>query len=213
VVRSLSPEILDHPAVPDDVLDRSHRDLTRTHRWLGHSRLLLSALRRHPYPLGRVMDIGCGRGGLLLEVRKHLSVDVIGVDLRLPPPGAATVPMVCADAVRQPLPECDVAMAVCLVHHLSEAELILLIRNVGRSARRFIVLDLVRHRVPLMLFRGFVAPFVCGVNAADGMQSIRRSYTGPEMHAIVCEAVRGTGATFRHRVAPFWVNQLVDIYW
>jgi SAM-dependent methyltransferase len=209
--RSLDPEILDDPGVADEVLDISHRDLTRTHRWLGHTHLILRALRRHRHPLRRVMDVGCGRGGLLEIVRRKLAVEVVGVDLRAP--AGSPVPIVQADAVREPLPECDVAFAVCLVHHLTESELVELIRNVGRSSRRFIVLDLVRHPVPLVLFRTFVAPFIYGVNATDGVQSIRRSFTGPEMRAIVREAVGGTKATVRHTVAPFWLHQLVEIDW
>jgi SAM-dependent methyltransferase len=211
MTRSFDPEILDDPGVPDAVLDISHRDLIRTHRYLGHTWLLLRELRRHPGPLRRVMDVGCGRGGLLKIVRRKLGVEVVGVDLRVPP--GSSVPIVGADAVRDPLPECDVALAVCLVHHLSETELADLIRNVGRSARRFIVLDLVRHPLPLFLFRIFVAPFLYSVNGIDGIQSIRRSFTGREMRAVVDGAVQGSGATVRHRVAPLWLHQMVDIRW
>jgi SAM-dependent methyltransferase len=208
--RSFEPEILDDPSVPEPVKLRAHRDLTRTHRWLGHTRLILRALRCHPHPLRRVMDVGCGHGGLLVEVRRRLAVDVVGVDLF--PPSHAPVPIVRADAVRHPLPDCDVAFAVCLVHHLTADELVQLIRNVGLSARRFIVLDLVRHPVPYVLFRTFVAPFVCRVNALDGMQSIRRSFTGPELRALALDAVGGR-ATVRHRVSPFLTHQVVDISW
>jgi SAM-dependent methyltransferase len=207
--RSLDPEILDDPTVSDEVLDHSHNDLVRTHRWLGHTGAILRALRHHPHPLRRVMDVGCGRGGMLRDIRRRLNVDVIGVDLRVPQ--TASVPIVRADAVRDALPECDVAVAVCLVHHLCDEDFIELIRNVGRSAGRFVVLDLVRHPLPLVLFRTFVTPFICRINALDGMQSIRRSFTGPEMRALVREAVRGTRATVRHSVAPFYVQQMVDI--
>jgi len=209
--RSLSPEILDSPGVSDEILDRSHRDLTRTHRWLGHTGLILRALRCDPNPVRRVMDVGCGGGGLLREIREHMDVDVLGVDLRIPP--HQHVPIIQADAVRHPLPECDVALAVCLVHHLSEAELIQLIRNVSKSARRFIVLDLVRHPAPLILFRTFVAPFVYRVNATDGIQSIRRAFTAAELRAIVGKALDGTQASANQRVAPFYVHQVVDISW
>ena len=211
MLRSFEPEILDDPAVPDEVLDVSHRDLIRTHHWLGHTWLLMRALRRHPGPLSRVMDVGCGRGGILQVIRHQLGVEVVGVDLRVPP--APAVPILSANAIHDPLPECDAALAVCLVHHLSERELIQLIRNVGRSARRFIVLDLVRHPVPLVLFRTFVAPFVHRINAVDGVQSIRRAFTGPEMRAVVEEAVRGTRAAVTHTIAPFWVHQMIDIRW
>jgi SAM-dependent methyltransferase len=189
------PEILDGPDVSEDVRAHAHRDLTRTHRWLGHTRAVLRALRRHRGPLGRVLDIGCGHGALLEEIRRRLCVDVVGIDLN--PPNSAPVPMLRGDAVHDPLPACDAAVAVCLVHHLSEGELRQLIQNVRRSARRFVVLDLVRHPAPLALFRAFVAPWVHWINAADGITSIRRSFTGPELRAIAREAA-GPCARIRH---------------
>ena len=208
--RSTVPEILDGHFVPEEAARRAHIDLTRAHRWLGHNRTVVRALRRHPYPLRRVLDVGCGHGGLLEEIQLRLGVDVIGMDLR--PPRRAPVPVLRGDAIRDPLPPCDAAVAVCLVHHLTREELVELIRNVGRSARRFIVLDLERHPLPLALFRAFVAPFVCRINALDGVQSIRRSYTPFELNAIAHEAVGGRAAV-THRVAPLYVHQLMDISW
>jgi hypothetical protein len=117
------------------------------------------------------------------------------------------VTMVQADAVHDRLPSADVAYSLCLAHHLSEEELVALIRNVRRSCRRFIVIDPVRHWLPLGLFRAFVAPFFSWVAAADGTTSIRRAYTPDEMKRIVSS----TGERFRHSVAPYYSMQMVDI--
>ncbi len=111
---------MDDPNLSDETLRAVHRDLTRVHRWLGNTAAILAALRRDPLPVRRVVDIGCGDGGLLVEIRRRLGVEVVGVDLRAPLPNRTTVPIVEADAVRAPLPEADVAIAVCLIHHLSE---------------------------------------------------------------------------------------------
>ena len=85
-----------------------------------------------------------------------------------------------------------------------------LIRNVGRYCRRFIILDLVRHRLPLTLF-GMIGPLMHPVNAHDGRRSIRRAYTPRELRAMVTRALEGTRAQFRHSVAPFYTRQIVDI--
>src|SRR5947199_4459884 len=128
--RSFVLEIIDNPDLPDELVFEMHRDLTRTHRWLGNTAAIISALKRDPLPVRRVLDIGCGDGALLLEIRRRLRAEVIGVDLRLPTRRDAAVPIVQADAVRAPLPESDVAVAVCVAHHLSDPDAVELIRNV-----------------------------------------------------------------------------------
>jgi SAM-dependent methyltransferase len=209
--RSFEAEILDGPDIAEDIVVRAHRDLDRLHGLLGNTNAFVAALRSDPLPVRRVLDVGCGHGGLLLQLQRRLGVDAVGVDLR--PPAAHTLPfpILRADAARDPLPEADVAICNWLAHHLTEDEFISLIRNVGRSCRRFIVFDLVRSRLPLVLFRTFIAPFLTAVNAADGCTSIRRAFTPDEMQAVVRRALQGTGATFRYSRTPFRSRQMVDI--
>ncbi len=207
--RSWAAELLDDPALPDPVHEAAHRSLTRFPRWLGNTRAIQQALRRGAEPARRILDLGCGRGGLLADLHRQTTADLLGVDLRASP--RAPVPIIQADAVRGLLPDSDVAICVCLAHHLSESDLIAMIRNVGRSSRRLVLLDPVRHWLPLALFRIFVYPFLHPVTAADGVRSIRRSYTPKELRALVACALHDTGAHVRFRVAPFYVRQMVDI--
>lgn len=209
--RSFTPEIIDDPNLPDHIMNQVHRDLTRTHRWLGNTTAIIGALRRDPLPVRRVLDIGCGDGGLLVEIRKRLGADVIGVDLRAPSKESTAVKIIQVDAVRSSLPRSDVAIAVCVAHHLTESDFIELIRNVGRSCRRFVILDLVRHRLPLTLFRIAVGPWIHPVNVADGSRSIRRSYTPRELGTVVSRALSGSEAKFHHSVAPLYMRQIIDI--
>jgi SAM-dependent methyltransferase len=204
-------EIMDREDLPEELLLRIHRDLDRVQKVVGNTAALISALRRDSLPVRRVLDVGCGYGGVLREVRRRLGVEVIGVDLRPPKASAVPFPILRADATRDPLPEADVAISALVAHHLSADELIAVIQNVGRSCRRFVVLDLVRSRLPLVLFQTFVAPFVSHENRADGRLSIRRAYTPDEFRAVVGKALAGTGATFRHSVAPLYVRQMIDI--
>lgn len=207
VQRSVQPEILDGGGLPVDVVEHAYRSLHRTHTLLGNRAAILRALRRDGARVGRVLDVGCGHGAMLADIRAHFGVDVIGVDLR--PPSNPPVPILAADATRDELPRADVAISVCLMHHLSDEDFVALIRNVGRSCRRFIVLDLVRHRLPLTLFQ-IAAPLILPpVNVADGVTSIRRAWTPREFRALVSRALEG--APFRHTVAPGYIRQMADI--
>jgi SAM-dependent methyltransferase len=213
--RSTETEILDDPDLhlPDDLIDRSYRDLDRVHRFLGNDRAILRLLRSRATQNTTVLDIGCGQGALLSKIRKQFHCDVIGVDLR-PAPQSSPIRILSGNAITDPLPASDIAISVCLIHHLTEDELKQLIRNVARTSRRFIILDLVRHWLPLLLFRTFVAPFLSRINAIDGAISVRRSYTPAELRRITSEAARETGGTIvQHKVAPFYIRQVVDIQW
>lgn len=211
MIRSTELEIMDGDGLSDDVIQRAYRQLNWVNGFLGNTSAIVRALKNDPLPVKRVLDIGCGYGGMLLQIRRRIAVEVIGVDLRPPPAGAAPFPILRADAVSDPLPEADVAISTLVGHHLSDAQLAAMIRNVGRSCRRFILLDLVRSRVPLTLFRVFLAPFLSHVNAADGMASVRRAYTPAEIAVLTRQALHGTPATSRHSVTPLRSRQIVDI--
>ena len=211
--RSLTPEIMDDPQVPYETWERFHRHLGSLHRFLGNQQAIMDALRRHPSPISRVLDIGCGDGALLNAIQRDLRVEVQGVDLRPPQHKVFDIPIVAADAVRDRLPDADVAICVTVFHHLTENEITALVRNASRSVRRLIVLDLVRHWLPLALFTVLVAPFLMRTVALDGCQSIRRAYTPTELRAIIEAALAGSGASLVHSVTPFRSRQMIDIMW
>ncbi len=214
--RLQSREILDDWEPPAEVLRQSYRELDRLHRWLGNRAAVLRELRR----LGvgrhnRVLDVGCGQGALLEAIRRRFGCEVVGADLR---GGCATstLPIVQADAVRDALPKADVAVCVVMAHHLDPAELQAMIQNIARSCGALILLDLVRHPVPLILFRMCVAPLLSRINAMDGETSVRRAYTPQELRQIVQAALPGcphAALAVRFGVAPFWLRQTVVVEW
>ncbi len=211
MVRTNETEILDNSGVPEELVGRAYRDLARIHRWLGDTRYVVTAIRRDPLPVRRVLDIGCGTGLIAEQVARELGVEVIGVDLRLYPAIPAPVRIVRADAARDDLPHADVAFCMNVGHHLGEQELAGLIRNVGRFCRRLILVDLVRHPLPLILFRLFIAPFVCAIDAEDGQRSIRRSYTPEELGRLATSALANNLGEYRQTVAPFYIRQVIDV--
>src|SRR6266478_1320031 len=102
-------ELLEDPSLPDQTVADAYRDLARSHRWLGNTAAVLQRLRKGP--AGSVLDLGCGQGAPLLEIRRKLGVEVTGVDLR-PAPESSPVLILTGDAVIDPLPHADTAVAV-----------------------------------------------------------------------------------------------------
>lgn len=209
MIRSLEPELMDSADIPPELLVRFHRDLERVHRLLGTYRTIERFLRADPLPIKRVLDIGCGGGELLRHIHTRMGVEVIGVDPR--PCLTEGIPMVAADATCDPLPEADVAVCTMLNHHLTPEQNIALIRNVAKSARRLIILDLIRHPLPLALFTVFLCPLIGREAAADGRQSIRRAFTPKEFEGLARQALAGTSAQFTVDVSRFHSRQVVDI--
>ncbi len=205
-------ELLDTLPLSREAVARAYGDLERTHRWLGNTAEVLRRIETDPLPVKRVLDLGCGQGALLAEIRRRLEVDVTGIDFR-EPPEQSPVPIMAANAVSDTLPRADIAVCVCMAHHLSPYEARGMIHNVSRSCRRFIILDVVRHWLPLTLFTLFIAPLLSPVNDLDGKTSIRRAFTTSEFARIAEDGARETGGRARISVAPFYVRQVADISW
>ena len=208
--RSHDLEIMDGE-LPPDLLEQTYKQLDWVNRFLGNTSAIVGALRDDPLPVRRVLDIGCGYGGMLVEIRRRLGIDVAGVELNPPEQGSVPFPIIRANAICDHLPEADVAISALVAHHLSESDLVAMIQNVGRSCRRFVLLDLVRSMIPLALFRVLLAPFLSQVNAADGITSVRRAFTPEEMVALTRKALKGSPATFQHSVTLLRSRQIVDI--
>lgn len=215
-------ELLDEAGVDERAIARAYREIHQIHRLLGTTRAVLRLLREEradhsgSRPSARVLDIGCGHGAMLELVHARLGLDVVGFDIRPALQSCGPFRIFAGNAVCDPLPPADIAICVMMAHHLSPDELEMMIDNVSRTCRRFIIVDLVRHPVPLLLFNIFLCPFLSRLNCLDGQTSIRRANTAAEMAGIVQRAIEN-GTTrphsLRHYVAPLWMRQIVDIRW
>jgi SAM-dependent methyltransferase len=200
---------MDSPDLKGPVLEKFHRDLNFVHKCLGTFPTMERFILRDDKPVRRIIDVGCGGGALLEHLHQKLGVEVIGIDPN--PPDTAKVKIIKADATRAPLPEADIAICSLTAHHLTPEQNIELIRNVSRSCRRFLIHDLIRHRLPFVLFTLFLCPLIGHEAAEDGRQSIRRAFTPEEFGDLVRTATAGTGTTFTTDVSTFLSRQIIDI--
>ncbi len=211
--RSFDLEIMDVPGQPSRVAAAFHRDLGLIHRVMGNWETVGARLAADK-GVRSVMDIGCGDGALLRYLREKLALaEVTGVDLKPPECVQPDIPIVVADATSDLLPRADAAICVMMLHHLTDQQVVALIRNVGRSVKRFVCLDPVRHWFPLALYTVFLCPVLSRVGAHDGRLSIRRSFRPEELKRLVEQALVGTGGTFEHWVSPVQAKQVIDIRW
>ena len=202
---------MDSDDVPETDRAAFHRDLHLIHRLLGNLQTIITRIRRTPEPVRSVIDIGCGDGAVLARIRDAVGAQVTGIDLRPPEKDVYGVPILQCDATRDELPPADVAISMLTLHHLTDEQVVGVIRNTSRSCRRLICLDLVRHPLPFALFSVFIGPLIHKAAADDGRQSIRRAFKPLELQNLVAGALEGTGATFEHEVSRYYANQIIDI--
>jgi SAM-dependent methyltransferase len=209
--RSLDPELMDSDGIPDADRAAFHRDLAFIHRLLGGIKSVVQRIQKGRDPVRSVIDIGCGDGAALKHIRDVVGAEVTGIDLRPPEKDVYGVPILQRDATRDELPRADVAISLLTLHHLTDDEVVSVIRNTGRSCRRFICLDLVRHPLPLAFFNLFIGPMIHKVAADDGRQSIRRAFKPHELAGLVRKALEDTPGRFDHEVSPYYAKQIIDI--
>ncbi len=102
---------------------------------------------------------------------------------------------VAADAFRLPFPDAsaDWIVSTLFFHHFSPEENVRLLKELARVARRGLaLLDIRRGYLPL-LFLSTVGRMTCKSRyaVADGITSVRQSYTAAEARAIVSAALPG----------------------
>jgi hypothetical protein len=122
------------------------------------------------------------------------------------------VPVITANATRDPLPQADAAVAVMVLHHLTDDQVIALLRNLSRSVKRFVCVDPVRHWLPMVLFTTLLGPLLSRVAATDGRQSIRRSFRADDLRRLAESALAGEGAEISVWVTPLFTKLMMDIH-
>ncbi|GAB3849341.1 methyltransferase domain-containing protein [Nesterenkonia populi] len=211
-------ELMDDPQCDPRRLDATFRRFGLVNRavsgwdsiYASHVRPFLSSLQRP----ARVLDLGSGGGDVLrrlsqLAAKDRLTVEWTGAD---PDPrahraatrrGPAHVRFLCTDAetLRRSGETFDLVITNHVIHHIPSPEL----KSFAHASRMLasgLVLhnDIARSRLAYRLYAIGVTPVSPGTFLkTDGLRSIRRSYTAPELSSALADPWTVTPA------APFRV--------
>ena len=207
-------EYLDLPDVEPGLAERSISDVTVANRLFGGTRAVLAELAAVLPSLDRratLLDVGTGMGDIpararALAARHGVELYTIGLDAAEELArasrrhGAASV---CGDAMALPVASRAVDVVTCsqLLHHFTEPDAARLVGEMDRVARRCVIVsDLRRSYVAAAGF--WAASWPLGfhpVTRHDGVVSVMRGFTPPELRSIVEGAV-GTVPRVRRRV-------------
>jgi SAM-dependent methyltransferase len=185
--------------------ERNLRDIARINRWFGGHRTLIRLLRGLVPPHDRfsILDVGAGSGDMGQCVQKRFrNATVVSLDRRSIHLMTAKTAKVAADAFALPFADgsFDFVMCSSFLHHFSKGEVVELLREMRRVARRsVIVLDLERHPFAyffLPLSRGFLRWAELTVH--DGCASVESAFRPRELESIAVALVPAKVALRRH---------------
>lgn len=207
--RSTEPETLDAPAHHTATLRGNLRDMAHYDRRLGTFALALRLATQDVQNAITALDVGMGNGAFMQFAATRSSLRWVGIDASPAVIAIAketcAVPMMAAHGQRLPFANQRFDVAVCAntLHHLHDADAVLLLRECARVARqRVVIVDLARSR--LTLVSAWLLTHLTSRNAmtlADGVQSARRAWTPTEASALVAQA--GFAQAHVRRQGPF----------
>lgn len=220
--RSNDKELLDAAYIPENELFRNLRELDFINNWLGGYRISFAALKKvilnnRPNIL---VDIGSGGGDTLKRMnrwqkRKDLTLRLYGIDIKqvcinysITNKPDREIDFICDDYrnIYNHVPEVDVIHASLFCHHLTEQELVELIRFALQKEAVLIINDLERNALAYYLIKFLTALFSASYLVKhDAPLSVLRGFKKQEWIEIIREAgavkysVKNKWA-FRHEV-------------
>lgn len=204
--RSNQKELLDQEEIPAEDLYRNLRELDFINQWLGGYAVSFAALKKVIQPGSRpgksykLVDIGCGGGDTLKRIsrwakRAGLQLDLYGIDIK----------PVCIDYARanvkddqvlficddyrnffRHVPQADIIHACLFCHHLSENDLIELIRFALKNRSILVVNDLERNPLAYYSIKWLTRLFSRSYLVKnDAPLSVLRGFTKKEWESIM----------------------------
>ncbi|MGI8883671.1 MAG: methyltransferase domain-containing protein [Pyrinomonadaceae bacterium] len=189
--------------------DRFLQDIRLVNRFAGDNRALKQTLGREIKTEDSrgfsVLDVGAGSGELLRVIAKsarktNKKCQLIGVELNERSAESiieesknfGEIKVVRADALSLPFSDESFDYVICslFTHHFTDENVVAVLRELSRVARRKIyVIDLHRHRMAYLFYKIFCAAFrISRLVREDGSLSILRSFKPDEMEILARKA-------------------------
>ena len=221
----IGTEALDDPATDPALVRRMLVDIARCNRWLGGTAAMRFGLAQllTPDDRGRsltLFDVGTGAADLPIAALRWAAsrgVSIVPLALERIPAAAIVaqqhgVPVVLGCGRALPLRDkgVDIVLVSQVAHHLDRDSAVRLLAGCTRVARRgVIVADLHRRWFAAPAFRA--AGVFLGLHeltVGDGVTSLQRGYTKPELRAL-CAAAGATNVTVTARLGA----RIVAVWW
>jgi len=228
--RIYEEELLDAGEGTDDDVARSLSDLRRVNRFLGGKRVVLRAISSclDDTSVERIslLDVGTGSADLPMAVASSCkargletfiaAVDISERNLRISRERlgvSSEVHLVRADSLRLPFAarSFDFVTASLFLHHFRDDDVVRLLADFGRVARRAVIVnDLVRNLVPYYFTRiAFPLLGTSFLTQNDGPVSVLRGFTPQEMNDLARRA--GLKVRELKRVFPYRLSLVADV--
>lgn len=218
-LRADAVELLDGGCLSLPEIERNLADLARLNQLPGGVAASISGIRRllRAETDARILDVGTGQGDMPLAFARQ-GWSTVALDLNaavLPIARRETaaeqrIEVVGGDARSLPFESGSFAVSHCslLVHHLDPREVVAVLEEMQRVARRGVVInDLRRGLLPLVATVGSVAAIAGSrVTRYDALVSARRAYTLDELDRLIGQA----GLTVAWRSRP-WMPRVVTV--
>lgn len=207
--RSLKLERIDTGDYTPEEYDQFLKDIRLVNRVAGDNLALKKTLLREIEQADlrefSVLDIGAGSGELLRVVAKFArnqkrKANLLGLELNARSAEAileeskdfSEIKSMRGDALNVPFADKSFDYAICslFTHHFTDENIIEILREMSRVARRKIfVIDLHRHKMAYLFYRIFCAVFrISPLVVEDGSLSILRSFNPDELKLLAEKA-------------------------
>ncbi|MGB5237230.1 MAG: methyltransferase domain-containing protein [Flavobacteriaceae bacterium] len=199
-------EIMDQATLEPESLAGAYRDINRSNELLGGYAATFKALRHQMDTIGqsgpiRILDMGCGDGGMLRYLAKrfkklNLDVEYLGLDLNtdaisLARENSKDFPEIkynVADIMEYQTEAglFDYVLCTLTLHHFSDEDIPRVISVCQNCCKRAVIInDLQRSQIAYYLFKFFSAIFIgSAVARNDGLVSIRKAFRKVELFEI-----------------------------